>query len=80
MPKKVKLEIQATITLKCSVPLEFYPLEFQTPERALEWELNSLETDGGLDQFLESYFTAHLDDCDIKFAGKVIEVKDEESN
>jgi hypothetical protein len=25
MPKEVKLELQATITLKCSAPLEFYP-------------------------------------------------------
>lgn len=80
MPKEVKLELQATITLKCSAPLEFYPLEFQTPERALEWEIEALELDGRLDHFLESYFAADLDDYDIKFTGKIIEVKDEESN
>lgn len=80
MPKEVKLELQATITLKCSAPLEFYPIEFQTPERALEWEIGALELDGGLDHFLESYFAAHPEDCDIKFTGKIIEVANEEGH
>ena len=80
MSQKITFELQATINVKLSSPLEFYPLEFQTPERALEWEIETLELDGRLDHFLESYFAADLDDCDIKFTGKVIEVKDEESN
>ena len=80
MSQTVKLELQATISVKLSAPLEFYPLEFQTPERALEWEINSLTMDGRLDHFLEAYFAACPNDYDIKFTGKIVEVKNEESN
>ena len=80
MSQKITFELQATINVKLSSPLDCYPLEFQTPERALEWEIGALELDGGLDHFLESYFAAHPNDCDIKFTGKIIEDKNEESN